>query len=112
MISHVNRISGEDNFNLESYFPSSLPIHSFVDLKIKQLVWTNQYVDFTQLLPRDERPKNADQWIIQITKDSIDTKTSHDNLISYYPLWDKAFHIFLSIHAANPSGLEPKHAIN
>ena len=56
------------------------------------------------MLNSSERPKSLDKWIIQITKDSIDTKTTNDNLITNFTLWDKAYHIFLSIHSANPLG--------
>ena len=102
LISHVNKKAGEDNFTIEAYYPSNLPLHAFVELKTKQDIWAHKYVDFSVLLPRDERPKNLDKWIIQITNDSIDTKTTNDNLITNFTLWDKAYHIFLSIHSANP----------
>ena len=79
LISHVNNIAGEDKFTIEAYYPSNLPLHAFVELKVKQEIWDHKYVDFASLLPRDERPKNLDKWIIQFTKDSIDTKINNDN---------------------------------
>ena len=80
----------------------------FVDLKIKQDIWNHKYVDFSSLLPRDERPKQTEKWVIQITNESIETKTSDDNLLTNFALWDRAFHIFLSIHTDNPLGSDPR----
>ena len=85
----------------DSYYPKSLPLHTWVGKSLKKKIWDLKYVDFSKLLDKEERPKNNRTLeLIRGKLMEVDKGESRYN----FRLWDKAFMVYLSIHAANPKG--------
>ena len=83
-----------------SYFPSSLPLHTWVGKAMKKKVWSLKYVDFQKFLDKEERQKSTKTF--EIVRGKLAEVEGEISDIRNFRKWDKAFMSFLSIHAANP----------
>ena len=84
----------------ESTWGASIPIDASVSERIKKRIWKGKFVEFRYLLDPEERP--AKQRKLQLKISAVDSEVhsvaaQEPGPLASFSLWDKAFHVFLSI---------------
>ena len=100
---HLEDITG----GRDAIQPSNIPLHAYIDKKLKRKIWDLKYIDFAKLLDKDERPKN-NKFTFEINDSKIQKVKSFEDNFQNFQLWDKAFSVYMSVHANNPKGVSPK----
>ena len=98
ILQHLSNVSGGSSFQTSL----DVPLHSFVDKKIKKKVWKFKFIELASLLDKEEQPKKG-KWSLEIMDSTVQKVFSNEhNQIQSWNRWDKAFNIFISIHLNNP----------
>ena len=98
-----NVAGGSKNF----IYNDSIPLHAFIDKRLKKKIWGFKFIDFMKLLDKDDRPK-SDKFTLEISDSKLAKIKSNEANFQSFQLWDKAFSIYLSVQANNPKGVSPK----
>ena len=86
--------------------PSNVPLHAFVDKKLKKKIWDLKYIEFSKLLDKEDRPRQG-KFTLEISDSKIhQVKPTDESAIDFH-LWDRAFAIYFSVLANNPKGISP-----
>ena len=90
--AHLSNVAGGSN---DSFDPSSISLHAFVDKRMKKKIWALKYIDLTKLLDKDERPK-PNKFMFEIADSKLQKVKANEVNFQSFQLWDKAFSISIS----------------
>ena len=94
------RPRGVRDINRDFSWGASIPIDAAVQEKIKKRIWKGKFVDFRYLLDPEERPTKQRKLQLKISAVDSEVHTvaaQEPGPLADFELWDKAFHVFLSI---------------
>ena len=77
---------------------AGLPLGTTVDIRIKQKIWSEQWVDFEDLLLTDSRSKYS---LKHATDDGFQI-VKYDRKISSISQWSQAFDVFVAVYIQHP----------